>query len=73
MEIIPVENKRKKKKPRVAAYARVSTLTESRSSYESQVNYFTTLIQNNPELGVCRGLCRPRRSDFEPKGRTSCG
>ena len=49
MEIIPVENKRKKKKPRVAAYARVSTLTEEQeSSYESQVNYFTTLIRNNP-------------------------
>ena len=49
MEIIPVENKRKKKKPRVAAYARVSTLTEEQeSSYESQVEYFTTLIRNNP-------------------------
>lgn len=49
MEIIRVENKKKNKKPRVAAYARVSTLTEEQeTSYESQVSYFTTLIRNNP-------------------------
>lgn len=49
MEIIRVENARKKKKPRVAAYARVSTLKEEQeNSYDSQVKYFTTLIRNNP-------------------------
>lgn len=39
-----------KKKLRVAAYARVSTdHEEQESSYEIQVEYYTTLIQNNPE------------------------
>ena len=37
-------------KLRVAAYARVSTeQDEQQSSYEAQVNYYTTYIQNNPD------------------------
>ncbi len=39
-----------KKKLRVAAYARVSTdHEEQESSYEIQVEYYTTLIKSNPE------------------------
>lgn len=39
-----------KKKLRVAAYARVSTDNEEQEgSYEIQVQYYTALIQNNPE------------------------
>lgn len=39
-----------KKKLRVAAYARVSTDNEEQEgSYEIQVEYYTTLIKNNPE------------------------
>ena len=49
MEIIRIENKRAKKIPRVAAYARVSTLTEEQAgSYEGQVAYFDALIKSNP-------------------------
>ena len=39
-----------KKKLRVAAYARVSTdHEEQETSYEIQVEHYTTLIQNNPD------------------------
>lgn len=39
-----------KKKLRVAAYARVSTDNEEQEgSYEIQVEYYTTLIKNNPD------------------------
>lgn len=39
-----------KKKLRVAAYARVSTdHEEQETSYEIQVEYYTALIQNNPD------------------------
>ena len=49
MEIIRIENQKERKKPRVAAYARVSTLTEEQaSSYEGQVAHFDTLIKSNP-------------------------
>lgn len=48
MEIIALENTKRRKKPRVAAYARVSTDTEDqKKSYDSQVGYFTDLIQSN--------------------------
>ena len=37
-------------KRRVAAYARVSTDSEEQlTSYEAQVDYYTKLINNNPE------------------------
>ena len=49
MEIIRIENKRERKKLKVAAYARVSTLTEEQAtSYEGQVAYFDALIKSNP-------------------------
>ena len=49
MEIIRIENQKERKKPRVAAYARVSTLTEEQAtSYEGQVAYFDALIKSNP-------------------------
>ena len=39
-----------KRKLRVAAYARVSTDNEEQEgSYEIQVEYYTTLIKNNPD------------------------
>ena len=38
------------KKKRVAAYARVSTeKDEQQNSYDAQIDYYTTLIRNNPE------------------------
>jgi len=38
------------KKRRVAGYARVSTeKEEQQNSYEAQMDYYTTYIQNNPE------------------------
>lgn len=38
------------KKKRVAAYARVSTeKDEQQNSYDAQIDYYTALIQNNPE------------------------
>ena len=38
------------KKKRVAAYARVSTeKDEQQNSYDAQIDYYTTLIKNNPE------------------------
>ena len=50
MEIIALDNTRRSRNLRVAAYARVSTDTEEqKSSYDSQVGYFTELIQNNPK------------------------
>ena len=55
MEIIRIENKKAKKIPRVAAYARVSTLTEEQAtSYEGQVAYFDALIKSNPNWDVER-------------------
>ena len=40
----------KKKKLKVAAYCRVSTDSEEQAtSYEVQVEHYTTYIQNNPE------------------------
>lgn len=39
-----------KKKIRVAAYCRVSTEQEEQlGSFENQVNYYTELINNNPD------------------------
>ncbi|MBO4541137.1 MAG: recombinase family protein, partial [Bacilli bacterium] len=38
------------RKPRVAAYCRVSTETEEQQgSFKTQVDYYTGLLQNNPE------------------------
>lgn len=38
------------KKKRVAAYAHVSTeKDEQQNSYDAQIDYYTALIQNNPE------------------------
>ncbi len=44
------------KKKRVAAYCRVSTDQEEQlSSYEAQVNYYTTYIENHPDY-ECAGI-----------------
>lgn len=41
---------RMRRKKRVAAYARVSTeLDSQQNSYEAQIEYYTSYIQNNPE------------------------
>ncbi|QZO76345.1 recombinase family protein [Helcococcus kunzii] len=43
-------NKEEKRKLRVAAYCRVSTDTdEQATSYDTQVNYYTSYIKNNPD------------------------
>lgn len=49
MEIIKTGNKKTNRKPRVAAYARVSTGKEKQvSSYRGQVEYYDALIKSNP-------------------------
>ena len=68
--ITPVKEIQKKK---VAAYARVSTLTEAQDeSFETQVAYYTALISSNPQwifAGVYAdhgksGLSAEKRPDF---------
>lgn len=44
------ETKKEEKKPRVAAYCRVSTeLEEQQSSYQAQVEHYTKEIKMNPK------------------------
>ena len=45
-----VQTQKRRKRLRVAAYCRVSTEQEEQeSSFENQVQYYTELIQSNPE------------------------
>ena len=73
MEIIALDNVKRNRNLRVAAYARVSTDTEDqKKSYDSQVGYFTDLIQSNKNwvfAGVYAdqgksGVIAEKRPDF---------
>jgi len=62
--ITPITQPLKKKKKRnTAGYGRVSTdLSEQESSFEAQVEYYTRMIQANPEwnfVGVYADEVRP--------------
>ena len=73
MEITRIPRASEQQKLNVAAYARVSTLTdEQEESFEAQVNYYTALIQKNPRwnfVGVYAdngrsGLSAEKRPEF---------
>ncbi len=55
-----LQNQNRGKRLRVAAYCRVSTEQEEQeSSFENQVEYYTNLIQSNPEW-ECAGIFADR-------------
>ena len=73
MEITVIPTKNEQEKINVAAYARVSTLTEEQEeSFETQVSYYTTLIQKNPRWNFVEvyadngrsGLSAEKRPEF---------
>jgi len=67
----PKEEQRKKRKIRVAAYCRVSTDSkEQETSYDSQVLYYTELINNNPEWELVEIYADPAISGLSRKHRT---
>ena len=64
------EDNRKKRKRRVAAYCRVSTDSkEQETSYESQVEYYTDLIKDNPEWEFVGIYADPAVSGTSRRGR----
>ena len=73
MEITVIPTTNEQEKINVAAYARVSTLTEEQEeSFETQVSYYTTLIQKNPRWNFVEvyadngrsGLSASKRPEF---------
>ena len=60
----------KKKKRNTAGYGRVSTdLSEQESSFEAQVEYYTRMIQANPEWNFCGVYADEGISGTSTKGR----
>ena len=67
---IQEEDARKKRKKRVAAYCRVSTDSkEQEISYESQVKYYTNLINDNEEWELVGIYADPAVSGTSRRGR----